>query len=292
MLQYSHMTRKLIVANWKENPKTALAAKRLFAASARAAAKMSAFDKRSAEVIICPPSIFLEEIGRAASLSKLSKTKKIANLALGAQDVFWEEEGPFTGGVGSKMLRALGVQYVIIGHSERRKWFNETDAMINKKVLRALADGLHVILCVGEPLAVRKNGIGAAKRYLKAQLICDLKGVFGGEGGQSKRTAGAGKIIVAYEPIWAIGSGRNDDPKDAVAIAAFIKETVYAFGERGATKGKANSTAGIKVLYGGSVNSKNVADYVQLEEIDGALVGGASLKADEFGKLMKAAAQN
>jgi triosephosphate isomerase len=286
------MAKKLIVANWKENPKTPAAAMRLFDASARAAAKVRTSGKESVEMVICPPSIFLEKIAREALPSKLSKTKKLTNLALGAQDVFWEDDGPFTGGVGPKILRTLSVKYVIVGHSERRKWFGETDAMINKKVLRTLADGLHVILCVGEPLAVRKNGIGAAKRYLKAQLICDLKGVFGGEGGQSKRTAGAGKIIVAYEPIWAIGSGRNDDPKDAVAIAAFIKETVYAFGERGATKGKANSTAGIKVLYGGSVNSKNVADYVQLEEIDGALVGGASLKADEFGKLMKAAAQN
>jgi triosephosphate isomerase len=130
-----------------------------------------------------------------------------------------------------------------------------------------LADGLHVILCVGEPLAVRKRGIAAAKRYLKDQLTRDLKKAFGG--------ARAKNITVAYEPIWAIGSGHNDNPRDAAEVAAFIKAT----------------TGGAKVLYGGSVNSRNAGSYVQLKEIDGALVGGASLKADEFGKLITSAAR-
>ncbi|MDR3581812.1 MAG: triose-phosphate isomerase [Candidatus Pacebacteria bacterium] len=249
------MARKIVAANWKENPKSSAAAMRLFAATARTAGK-----ERATEVVICPPPIFLEDIARAFS------KKHPANLALGAQDVFWEEKGPFTGGVGPKMLRALGVRYVIVGHSERRKWFNETDAMINKKVLRAAADGLRVILCVGEPAEVRKKGIAAAKRYLRAQLAYDLKKVFG-EGFTRS-------IIVAYEPIWAIGSGVNDDPKDAAAIASFIKGTVRAMGGRA------------KVLYGGSVNGRNIRGYVQLKEIDGALVGGASLKAEGFGKLI------
>lgn len=260
-----YMAHKIIVANWKENPKTVLAATRLFEGTARAAAKVNPLEKGNAAIVICPPSIFLEDISRAAKLSK----NHSENLALGAQDVFWEERGPFTGGAGPKMLRALGVKYVIVGHSERRKWFNETDAMINKKILRATEDGLRVILCVGEPLAMREKGIVAAKRYLKRQLTYDLKKVFAG---------GAKSIIVAYEPIWAIGSGRNDNPKDAAEIAMFIKETVRALAAR----------VKVKVLYGGSVNSKNVRDYVQLKEIDGALVGGASLKADEFGKLIRA----
>ncbi len=202
-----------------------------------------------------------------------------ANLSLGAQDVFWEEQGPFTGGVGPKMLRSIGVKYVIVGHSERRKWFNETDAMVNKKVLRAAADGLRVILCVGEPLEVRAKGIAAAKRYLKHQLTYDLKKVFG----DRPATKGVARgIIVAYEPIWAIGSGSNDDPQDAAEIAAFIKATVRSMAPR--------TKLQVKVLYGGSVNSRNVADYVQLKDIDGALVGGASLKADEFKKLVTSAA--
>jgi triosephosphate isomerase len=268
------MAQKIIAANWKENPKTASAALRLFEGTARAAAKVSALGKGNFMAVICPPSIFLEGITRAATVSK----NHFENLALGAQDVFWEEQGPFTGGVGPKMLRVLGVSYVIIGHSERRKWFNETDAMINKKIMRAIANGLHVILCVGEPLAVREKGIAAAKRYLKNQLVEGLKKVFEGS---------AKSIIVAYEPIWAIGSGNNDEPKDAAEIALFIKETVGALALYTAAKKEVK----VKVLYGGSVNSKNVGDYVQLDEIDGALVGGASLKADEFGKLMMVAAQ-
>ncbi len=273
----NHMARKIIAANWKENPKTAIAAKRLFVASARMAAKTNDIN-----VVICPPPLFLEEIARASSSLKLSKVNRFANPSLGAQDVFWEEQGPFTSGTGPKMLRALGVKYVIIGHSERRKWFNETDAMINKKILRATADGLRVILCVGEPLAVREKGIASAKRYLKSQLTYDLKKVFDGP---------VKNIIIAYEPIWAIGSGKNDNPKDAAEIAMFIKETVRALVARADVRVSKKVDIGVKVLYGGSVNIKNVRDYVQLKEIDGALVGGASLKADEFGKLMKAAVQ-
>ena len=279
VVQYSYMARKLIVANWKENPKTAAAALRLFKASARTAAKVSASGKRNTKIVICPPSIFLEDVTHAAKLSK----SRSANLAIGAQDVFWEEGGPFTGSVGPKMLRALGVKYVIIGHSERRKYFNETDAIINKKILRATADGLHIIFCVGEPLAVREKGIAAAKRYLKSQMTQGLKKVFEGS---------VKNIIVAYEPIWAIGSGKNDNPKDAAEIAIFIKATVCALATRAEERVSYKANIGVRVLYGGSVNGKNIADYVQLKEIDGALVGGASLKADEFEKLMKAAAQN
>jgi triosephosphate isomerase len=259
-----HMARKIIAANWKENPKTAVEAKRLFVVSARAAAKAPGVD-----VVVCPPPLFLEEVARVSK-------KHLANFALGAQDVFWEEQGPFTGGVGPKMLRALGVKYVIVGHSERRKWFGETDAMINKKVLRARADGLRVILCVGESLVVREKGIVAAKRYLKGQLTYDLKKAFDDS---------AKSIIVAYEPLWAIGSGRSDNPQDAEAIAMFIKTTVRAMALR------VKKRVRVSVLYGGSVDSKNIRNYVQLKEIDGALVGGASLKADEFGKLMKSATQ-
>jgi triosephosphate isomerase len=272
------MAQKIIAANWKENPKTALAAMRLFEGTAHAAKKVHALGKGRVAVVVCPPSIFLEDIAHAATLSK----NHSENFTLGAQDVFWEDRGAFTGGVGPKMLRALGIKYVIVGHSERRKWFHETDAMVNKKVLLVTTDGLRVILCVGEPLAVRTKGIAAAKRYLKSQLTKGLRKVFEG----STRS-----IIVAYEPIWAIGSGKSDHPKDAAAIAAFIKETVRVMAIRANARASKKATIGVKVLYGGSVNSKNVGDYVQLKEIDGALVGGASLKADEFGKLIKACGQ-
>jgi triosephosphate isomerase len=246
--------RKIIAANWKENPKTEAGALRLFKAVAAAPAARG----KNVKVVICPPYIFLEEIARAY---KSLRAKK--NLALGAEDVFWEESGPFTSGVGPKMLASLGVQYVIVGHSERRKWFKETDVMVNKKVKLAVRDGLTVILCVGEPLAIRKKGVRAAEVFIKFQLKKDLQNVR------------QGNIIIAYEPIWAIGTGRNDPPEDAAAMARFIKKTL------------AKSFKGIKVLYGGSVNGANARDYVQLKDIDGALVGGASLKADEFKKIIK-----
>lgn len=274
------MARKIIAANWKENPKTAAAAMRLFEASMRAAADVYKIGKGKVVTVICPPPLFLEDISRAfVALKK----KRPAGFALGAQDVFWEERGAFTGGTGPKMLRSLGVHYVIVGHSERRKWFNETDAMVNKKVLQVTKDGLHAILCVGEPLSVREKGIAAAKRYLKSQLAYDLKKVFDGD---------VKGIIIAYEPIWAIGSGHNDNPDDAATIAAFIKATVRSIAAKTVRKGKVVAEIKVRVLYGGSVNSRNVADYVQLKDVDGALVGGASLRADEFEKLMRSAVKS
>ncbi len=250
--------RKMIAANWKEHPRTAAEARRLFDATMRLAAGAPHTD-----VIVCPPAIYLE--GASASMAAAKKRKALpANFALGAQDVFWENEGAFTGGVGPRMLRALGVRYAIIGHSERRRWFGETDETVNKKILAALAEGLVPIMCVGEPPEVRKKGAAAAKRYLARQFAYGLKGVPEGR-------AGKGRVTVAYEPIWAIGSGKNDNPVDAAAIARFIK-----------------TEAGVaKVLYGGSVNGADVGGYVQLEDINGALVGGASLKAEDFKKIIK-----
>lgn len=237
---------KLIVANWKENPKSENAALKLFKEIARA-------PRNGAQVVICPPFVYLEEI--SAAYRKMSATAK-KNLALGVQDIFWEEHGAFTSEIGPKMIRSLGARYVIVGHSERRKYLKETDVMINKKIKMALADGLHVVLCVGEPLSIRKKGIVAAKTYIKNQLKKDLTGI-----------GRAMNLTVAYEPIWAIGTGRNDSPADAVEMAKFINASRF--------------------LYGGSVNSKNIRDYVQCKGIDGALVGGASLKAGEFKKLIK-----
>ncbi len=191
---------KLIAANWKENPRTEARALELF----RAVAKVHS---KKAQIVVCPPSIYIESIAEAGK-------KLRSKLALGAQDVFWEEKGPYTSEVGPKMLRGLGVRYAIVGHSERRRWLKETDAMINKKVRRALADGLTVILCVGEGLAIRKKGSAAAQKFVEGQLKKDLVGIKNSE----KR-----RVVVAYEPIWAIGTGKNDKPKDAVEMAATIK---------------------------------------------------------------------
>jgi triosephosphate isomerase (TIM) len=243
--------RKLLAANWKENPKSEKAALKLF--------KDISKTKRAngVEVLVCPPFIYIEEISNA-----FKKIKPKKNLLFGAQDVFWEEKGAYTSEVGPKMLKSLSVKYVIIGHSERRMWLHETDAMINKKIKLALKDNLKIILCVGEALAVRKKGSAAAKTFIKSQLKKDLAGI--------SRPKIKNAIIVAYEPIWAIGTGRFDTPEDSVEIAQFIKQITHT-----------------KVLYGGSVNRKNVADFVQLKEIDGALVGGASLRAAEFAAMIK-----
>jgi triosephosphate isomerase len=156
---------------------------------------------------------------------------------------------------------------VIIGHSERRRFAKETDAMINKKIALAMRDGMKIILCVGESLSVREKGVEVAKRFVGQQLAKDLKNI----------SLKAGKLYVAYEPIWAIGTGRSDKPEDAREMAVFIKKLL-----------KKTKRASPKFLYGGSVNSANAADFVQLKEIDGALVGGAGLKAEEFKKIINA----
>jgi triosephosphate isomerase len=247
---------KLIVANWKENPKTEEEALALFKATAKIK------KNKGVEVAICAPFIYLEEIARI--FKKIPPSARTM-LAIGAQDVFWEEQGAFTSEVGPKMLRSLGAKYVILGHSERRKFAKETDAMINKKIALAVRDKLKVILCVGEPLAVRKKGIAAAKKFVRQQLTKDLKGI----------SLKSGELAVAYEPIWAIGTGKNDSPEDARTMAIFIKTLL-----------KKQKRITPRFLYGGSVNGGNAADYVQLDVIDGALVGGASLKADIFKKII------
>ena len=250
--------RKLLALNWKENPKSQADALRLFRATLGAA-------NSTVDLAICPPFIYLEKIAEV-----FKHSRKRGHVALGAQDVFWEEWGPYTSEVGPRMLRSLDVRYTIIGHSERRKWLHETDAMINKKIKRALRDKLKVILCVGERLGIRNKGIITAKRFVKGQLMRGLTGL-------PRLTLRASGLIIAYEPMWAIGNGRSDKPEDAADMANFIKE--YAARHLGSKN--------VKVLYGGSVNSANIANFVQLKEIDGALVGGAGLKADEVKKMIK-----
>ena len=247
---------KLIAANWKEHPKAEAEALKLF--------KMVAETPRArgVEVAVCPPFIYLEEIAREFRHMPARARKQ---LAVGAQDVFWEEQGAFTSEVGPRMLRSLGVTYVIIGHSERRRFAKETDAMINKKLALAARDGMKIILCVGESLSVREKGVEVAKRFVGQQLAKDLKNI----------SLKAGKLYIAYEPIWAIGTGRSDKPEDAREMAVFIKKLL-----------KKTKRVSPKFLYGGSVNGANAADFVQLKEIDGALVGGASLKAEEFKKII------
>lgn len=237
--------KKLIIFNWKMNPSAFKEAKRLF---------NSILYTKKAELIVAPPFVYLNALKVKTNKSKIE---------LAAQDVFWENQGAYTGEVSPLMLRNLGVKYVIIGHSERRKYLGETDEMINKKVLAALKAGLKVVLCVGENLKTRQRGQKVVENFVRNQLAKDFKGTK--------------NLIVAYEPIWAIGTGRACPPEDAREMIKFIKRILT-------TKYKLRQP---KVIYGGSVDSKNIKDFVKYKEIDGALVGGASLKPKEVKKIIQ-----
>ena len=231
---------KILVANWKMNPGTVREAIQLARAS----------DKKN--VVIAPPFVYLNEVRQI-----------IRHASLGAQDLFWAEKGAYTGEISPMMLKKSGVRYVILGHSERRRYAGETDATVNKKVKAALARDLSVILCVGEDWKVRKSGLGAAKAFVRNQLAKDLKGI-----------SGTSKILIAYEPVWAIGTGKADHPKDTAEMGWYIKLV---------------AGRNVRVLYGGSVNRRNAARFLKEKEISGVLVGGASLRAKEFKRIIAVA---
>jgi triosephosphate isomerase len=237
---------KLIIANWKMNPDSL--------AEAIDLAKESDVEG----LVICPPFPFLEEVAKVLKKAKL-----------GAQDLFWEEAGAYTGEVSAAELKDVGVEYVIIGHSERRQNLGETDQMIAKKIAAAIKGGLKPILCVGETRAERDAGKTKeiVERELKigTSLIENLK-------------LKIENFVVAYEPIWAIGTGTPDTPENMLEMVEFI------------CKGIMNYELGIKnveVIYGGSVTSANAESFLKHKEIGGALVGGASLKGEEIKKIVK-----
>jgi triosephosphate isomerase len=190
-------------------------------------------------------------------------------IALGAQNCYWEPKGAFTGEVSPAMLAKLDVQYVIVGHSERRELFGETDEMVNKKVVAVLANGMTPILCVGETLEEREAGTTDDK--VVGQVTAGLQGV-------SEEQVGG--LVIAYEPIWAIGTGRNATPEDAQAVCARIRATVRE------VVGDAPADS-VRIQYGGSVKPANIAELMGQPDIDGALVGGASLDPDEFATVVK-----
>lgn len=237
--------KKLIVANWKLNPKTLTAAERLLGAVAPAARRSKA------EVVFCPPAAYLAEL-----------RDKFPKLTLGAQDASYVDEGPYTGAIGPEVLKSVGARFVIAGHSERRATFGERDAEIAAKVKAITAAGLTAILCVGEPLKVRNQGMAAARKFVVDQLKKDLKNI-------PKKA----KIIIAYEPVWAIstsGSGKTETPDSAAAMIRFIKKLRPG-----------------RVLYGGSVSSKNIKGFMAESKIDGFLVGGASLRPKDFNFILR-----
>ncbi len=239
---------KIIVANWKMNPASLIEAKDLLL-------KIKNHSSAKNKIIFCPPFIWLSD------LIKISK-----NITFSGQNCFWEEKGAYTGEISAKMLKNIGCKYVILGHSERKKYFNEDYSIVNKKLKLALKAGLKIILCIGEK---EKN---EEKKYeeIKSQIKTAFEKI-------SKKDIV--KIIIAYEPVWAIGTGDNDTPTNAVSIAILIKRIlVKMYGHQ--------IFENIKVLYGGSTNSKNAEEFIKEKEISGLLVGGASLDSNEFLKII------
>ena len=243
----------LIVANWKCNPTTLKKARRLFNLVKRGAEKI-----KRVETVICPPFVFLPD-----------RKKQMAAIKLGGQNCFWEKGGSYTGEISPEMLRDLGCKYVIIGHSERRRYFNETDEIVNKKLRAALKAKLSPIFCIGETKTEREKG--KTESVLKRQIVSGLKKI---------PAAKASKIAVAYEPIWAIGTGNPCDIEEAQKMGLLIRKIISNIYSRAVS-------AKIRILYGGSVNSKNGAGYIKEAGMQGLLVGGASLNAKEFIRIIK-----
>jgi triosephosphate isomerase len=214
------------------------------------------------DVVVCPPFTSLNEVH---SLIKNTPIK------LGAQNVYYETDGAFTGEVSTGMLKSVGCDYVIIGHSERRTIFGEKDELLNKKNKKALADGLKVIFCIGESLAQREEGI--TNSIVEKQLQKGLDGISSEE---------LNNIIIAYEPVWAIGTGKTATPEQAQEVHAFIRNYI-------SQKYSKESGEGLIIQYGGSVKPDNAASLLSQPDIDGALIGGACLKVDSFLSIIAAA---
>lgn len=214
----------------------------------------------NAEVVVCPTFVCLETVKRAI---------KGTNIKLGAQNLHFEKKGAFTGEVSAEMLTAIGVDYVIIGHSERRQYFNETDETVNKKVHTAIANAITPIICVGESLEQRESGV--TKEVVSMQTKLALKGL---------TAAQVGSLVIAYEPIWAIGTGKTATADEANETIGDIREAVKeVYGEMAAES--------VRIQYGGSMNPKNASELMAKKEIDGGLIGGASLKAKDFSMVVK-----
>ncbi len=215
-----------------------------------------------AEVAVCPPFVYLDRVSQLIGG---------ASIALGAQNVAKEDPGAYTGEIAAPMLKDFGCKYVLVGHSERRTLYGETDSLVAEKYARGLQEGLTPILCVGELLEEREAG--KTEEVVARQLDAVIEAV---------GIAGVGKGVIAYEPVWAIGTGRTASPEQAQDVHAFIRETL---GSR-----DAGVAAGTRILYGGSMKGSNAEGLIGMADIDGGLIGGASLKAEEFLAICRAAA--
>jgi len=246
------MRRPIIAGNWKMN-------KTVREATETVSSLLPMIADRDVEIVLVPPFTALYAVGNLIRGTKVR---------LGAQDVFWEDRGAYTGEISPTMLLDLGCSYAIVGHSERRQYFGETDTSVNKKVHACLGHGLIPIICIGESLEEREGG--RTFDVLKNELIEGLRGIAPHE---------LNKIVIAYEPIWAIGTGKTARPEEANEVHRFIRELVKGgFGNEGSTA--------LRVIYGGSVTPENIDSLMAQPEIDGVLVGGASLKAEGFARII------
>jgi len=217
-------------------------------------------DVSDRDILVCPPAVHI---------SPLVHALKDSPVWVGAQNVFWEDQGAFTGEISAPMVKSAGARFAIIGHSERRQFFSETDEMVNKRLMACLKAGLTPIVCVGETLAERERG--RTLDVIKTQLAGGLKGV---------SSTQAGQVVIAYEPVWAIGTGKTATPELAQEVHGFIrKQLELLFGS--------DASSAIRILYGGSVKPDNIDLLMAQLDIDGALVGGASLEAASFERIIR-----
>lgn len=249
------MKKRIIVGNWKMNPVTLEEAKRLLKSVKKVSDKL-----KTVTVVACPPFVYI---------SPLSKSKKVSPVAIGAQDSYFEVQGSYTGDISPLMLKDLGVTYVIVGHSERRAK-GETDEAVSKKVSILLEMGMNTILCVGEK---ERSENGAHLDFLKEQIKNSLSKV-------SKKNIS--KLIVAYEPVWAIGAKEAMSPENVYEMTIFVRKVLSdIYGH--------DQAIGTPVLYGGSVNFRNALDIFVKGQVDGLLVGRESVNSDGFAELLKVA---
>ena len=249
------MPRRIIIAgNWKMNKNIGESI------DLANSIKRSLYDVEEVEIVVCPPF---------TSLSDVNEITMETNIKLGAQDCFWQIEGAFTGEVSAAMLKSVGCEYCIIGHSERRQFFGETNETVNKKLKSLLKENIKPIVCVGEKLEERKSG--RTFDVIKDHVINSLAGI-------SKEEMV--RTVIAYEPVWAIGTGVNATKEQAEEAHKYIRTLL------GQMHGDEVAKS-VRIQYGGSVKPENIKELISQEDVDGALVGGASLKADSFVQLVK-----
>jgi triosephosphate isomerase len=249
------MRRPLVAGNWKMHGSRAETAQLLDELIQQQSAELVA------EVAVCPPFVYLPDAARRL---------KESNIALGGQNVCAEPVGAFTGEVSATMLKDVGCRYVIVGHSERRALFHEDDKLVARKFMAVQGQKLTPILCVGETLEQRERAETEAVVARQLDAVVAVAGI-----------AAFADAVIAYEPVWAIGTGKNATPDQAQAVHAFIRGRIAAR--------DAKIAADLRILYGGSVKAANAAELFEMPDVDGGLVGGASLRGDEFGKICAAA---